>query len=75
MIIEDIPSFVTALPPTGALAGLDFGDKTIGIALSDRLRGTATPMETIRRRKFTLDAAQLMELLDRTLVVLALEGL
>ncbi|MGR3802240.1 Holliday junction resolvase RuvX [Marinibacterium profundimaris] len=75
MIIEDIPSFVTALPPTGALAGLDFGDKTIGIALSDRLRGTATPMETIRRRKFTLDAARLMEVmaeLEATGIVLGL---
>ena len=57
MILEDISDFAAGLPREGALAGLDFGDKTIGVALSDRLRGTATPMETIRRRKFTLDAA------------------
>lgn len=63
MIIEDVTDFHAALPPMRAIAGLDFGDKTIGVALSDSLRGTATPMETIRRKKFTLDAARLMEIL------------
>ena len=75
MILEDISDFAAGLPREGALAGLDFGDKTIGVALSDRLRGTATPMETIRRRKFTLDAAQLMELLDRLDAVAIVLGL
>ena len=32
-----------------AVAGLDYGDKTIGIAVSDTLRQVATPLETIRR--------------------------
>ena len=75
MILEDISDFAAGLPREGALAGLDFGDKTIGVALSDRLRGTATPMETIRRRKFTLDAARLMEVmaeLEATGIVLGL---
>lgn len=75
MILEDISDFAAGLPREGALAGLDFGDKTIGVALSDRLRGTATPMETIRRRKFTLDAAQLMDLLDRLDAVAIVLGL
>ncbi|QEW20105.1 Putative Holliday junction resolvase [Marinibacterium anthonyi] len=63
MIHDDITDFAAALPPMRAIAGLDFGDKTIGVALSDGLRGTATPMETIRRKKFTLDAARLMDIL------------
>jgi len=46
-----------------ALAGLDFGTKTIGVAVSDRMRGVASPLETIRRKKFSIDAAALMEIL------------
>ncbi len=48
-----------------ALAGLDLGDKTIGVAVSDSLRQVASPLETIRRRKFTADAEQLLEILDK----------
>lgn len=43
----------------GAILGLDLGAKTIGIAVSDRLRITATALETIRRSKFAADAARL----------------
>ncbi|WP_050932042.1 Holliday junction resolvase RuvX [Aestuariivita boseongensis] len=43
--------------------GLDLGTKTIGVALSDRLLSSATPMETIRRSKFTADAARLLEII------------
>ncbi|MDP4032613.1 MAG: Holliday junction resolvase RuvX [Pseudorhodobacter sp.] len=42
-----------------AIAGLDLGTKTIGVAVSDLLRGIATPVLTIRRVKFTDDAAEL----------------
>ena len=63
MICDTVEDFATALPPMRAIAGLDFGDKTIGVAVSDGLRGTATPLETIKRKKFTLDAARLMEIL------------
>ena len=45
---------------TGArLLGLDLGEKTIGLALSDRLLTVATPMETLKRGKFAADAARL----------------
>lgn len=43
----------------GPLMGLDPGTKTIGVAVSDGLRLTATPLETIRRSKFAADAARL----------------
>jgi putative Holliday junction resolvase len=46
----------------GALLGLDLGDKTIGVAACDPDRRLATPVETIRRTKFTADAARLMAL-------------
>ncbi len=44
------------------LFGLDVGTKTIGLALSDVLRRIATPLETISRKKFSLDAARLLDL-------------
>lgn len=62
MICETVPDFAAALPRHGALAGLDLGTVTIGVAVSDVLRGVATPVLTIKRKKFTLDAAQLLEL-------------
>jgi putative holliday junction resolvase len=46
------------------LIGLDVGAKTIGLALSDVMRQIATPLETIRRTKFTADAARLLALAE-----------
>lgn len=48
-----------ALAPDARLLGLDLGEKTIGLALSDRLLMVATPMETLKRGKFAADAARL----------------
>jgi putative holliday junction resolvase len=64
MIVSDIADFLAALPANRAIAGLDLGDKTIGVALSDLRRSVATPVEVIRREKFTLDAARLLALLS-----------
>jgi putative Holliday junction resolvase len=47
------------LKPDQRLLGLDLGEKTIGLALSDRLLTVATPFETLKRGKFTTDAARL----------------
>ena len=63
MIQDGIEGFATALPPMRAIAGIDLGEKTIGVAVSDTFRSVATPLETIRRRKFTLDAEALSALL------------
>lgn len=64
MICETIEDFVAALPPMRALAGLDLGEKTIGVAVSDRMLSVASPLQTIRRSKFTADAAALLVLTD-----------
>ncbi|MBS9718552.1 Holliday junction resolvase RuvX [Pseudohalocynthiibacter aestuariivivens] len=64
MIYDDISEFAAALPSMQAIAGIDFGEKTIGVAVSDSYRAVATPLETIRRKKFTLDAARLLEIAD-----------
>ena len=47
---------------TGALMGLDPGTKTLGLAISDRTRLIATPLLTIAREKFTIDAKKLLAL-------------
>ena len=62
MIHEDIEGYAATLPPMRGLMGLDLGDKTIGVAISDRLRSVASPHETVRRKKFGLDAARLLEI-------------
>lgn len=61
-VFETTEDFLAALPRDGALAGLDLGTKTIGVAVSDRRRLVATPLETVKRQKFTLDAARLLEI-------------
>ena len=63
MIHADIRDFAAALPRTAAVAGLDLGTATIGVAVSDSFRRVASPLETIRRKKFTVDAARLIEIL------------
>ncbi|ETX14336.1 Holliday junction resolvase [Roseivivax halodurans JCM 10272] len=60
MIHEDIQDFAAALPARAALSGLDLGDKTVGVAVSDRLLSVATPLETVKRKKFTADAERLL---------------
>ena len=64
MIFETPEEFLAALPPMRSLAGLDLGTATIGVAVSDTFWSVATPLETIRRKKFSADAAALMKILS-----------
>ena len=61
---EDVGAFALSLPARGALIGIDAGTKTLGLALSDITRLIASPLETIRRTKFTADAARLLALTE-----------
>lgn len=65
-IHEEIEALATT---PGPLIGLDLGTKTIGVAVSDGLRMTATGLETIKRKKFTTDAARLGEIANARGVV------
>lgn len=49
-------------PVRGAIFGLDLGTKTIGVAVSDPDRRLATGVGTIQRKKFSLDAVELLKL-------------
>lgn len=62
MIFDAITDFAALLPRGRAVMGLDPGTKTIGVAVSDRLLSVATPLETVKRVKFTTDAARLAEI-------------
>ena len=63
MIYDDTADFIAALPPMQALIGLDLGEKTIGVAVSDSFQSVDTPLETVRRKKFGVDAARLAEII------------
>jgi putative Holliday junction resolvase len=64
MAIIEPAELKTALPSGRRLLGLDLGSKTIGLAISDSSLAVASPLETIRRKKFTTDAEALMSLID-----------
>jgi putative Holliday junction resolvase len=62
MPVLTLPDAALLLPPRGALIGLDLGTKTIGVAASDPDRRVAAPVETIVRKKFSVDAARILVL-------------
>jgi len=64
VICEAGEEFAATLPAFGGIAGLDLGTVTIGVAMSDLMRGVATPVLTIKRKKFGVDADALLKLLD-----------
>ena len=45
---------------SGALMGIDPGTKTFGLAVSDSTRLIASPLYTIKRTKFSVDAAEIL---------------
>lgn len=55
-VLEDLHQ---AMAPGSRLLGLDLGSKTIGLAISDPGLSVASPIDTIRRTKFTKDAEAL----------------
>ena len=69
--IEALPGLVAG----GTLAGLDLGDKTIGVAISDRSLSMAHPRPVIVRKKFTLDATALLAVFEQNEVRAAVIGL
>ena len=64
MIYEDVSEFANELQSNNSLIGLDLGTKTIGVAVSDTILSVATPIKTIKRKKFSIDADQLLEIIS-----------
>ena len=65
MILGNPAELRAAIPAGARLIGLDVGTKTIGLALSDTRLVIASPLDTIRRRRFRDDAAALFAEIDR----------
>ncbi len=63
MAIRNPHALKALLPPGQRLIGLDLGEKTIGVAISDPALMVASPIDTIRRTKFTEDVKQLVKLM------------
>lgn len=61
---DDLADMAPVIPQMSALIGLDLGEKTIGIAVSDRLRQVATPLKTLKRGKFGVNATELAALIE-----------
>jgi putative Holliday junction resolvase len=63
MPVLDLLDLSAALPVHAPVLGLDLGEKTIGVAVSDTLRIVASPLELIRKTQFTKDAERLFALM------------
>lgn len=71
----DSAELISALPRNARVLGVDLGAKTIGLALSDVERRIATPLETLKRSKFTPDAKRISEIVARFEIGAILFGL
>ena len=63
MILDDLNAQAQEIPVMQAMMGLDLGTKTIGVAVSDGMQSVATPLETVKRKKFTQDAERLLQII------------
>ncbi|MFA7414885.1 MAG: Holliday junction resolvase RuvX [Rhizobium sp.] len=75
MTIMTIEELGAVLKPGHAIAGLDLGTKTIGIAMSDLGRRFSTPRPVIKRVKFTKDAEILLSFAEKEKVAAFIIGL
>ena len=69
MHIENQEEFSKKLPPDGRVLGLDVGETTIGLALSDSGRRIASPLSTIERTRFSKDMAKLESIVSSNKIV------
>jgi putative holliday junction resolvase len=75
MIFAQLADLRHALPYGKRLLALDLGEKTIGMAVSDPMLTVASPVDTIRRKKFTTDAEQLLQVMDARAIGALIIGL
>ena len=63
MVYNVIEEFIENIGVEGALMGLDLGEKTIGVAVSDTRQTVATGIKTIKRTKFQQDLTILTQII------------
>ena len=59
MAVVDLSELKLQMTAGLRLLGMDLGEKTIGLAISDTLISIATPFQTLRRGKFSIDAVKI----------------
>ncbi len=64
MPILDLAEMRAQISPGQRILGFDVGAKTIGLALADATLTIASPLEILRRTKFTKDAERIKALID-----------
>ena len=64
MAVVELTDLPAVTPANSPLVGLDLGEKTIGVAVSDATRTVASPLELIRKTKFTDDANALFRAIE-----------
>ncbi|WP_433948488.1 Holliday junction resolvase RuvX [Brevundimonas diminuta] len=64
MPVLDLSELPAACPPNTPWLGLGLGENTIGVSVSDTGRIIASPLELIRKTKFSQDAEQLFRIMD-----------
>ncbi|WP_162652260.1 Holliday junction resolvase RuvX [Lentilitoribacter sp. Alg239-R112] len=75
MAVIEIEKTLSLLEKGQTIAGLDLGTKTIGIAISDIGLSFANPRPVLKRRKFGLDAQELLKIYKSENVGAAIIGL
>ena len=75
MPVLDLLDLPAACPPDTPWIGLDLGEKTIGVAVSDSTRLIASPLELVRKSKFTQEAEHLFKLMAHRKVSALVIGL
>lgn len=75
MPFVDLDRLPDLVPKGRRLLGLDVGDRTVGLAISDGAWSLASPIGTIQRRKFTQDAERLLATVDEREVGALVVGL
>ncbi|MNE09149.1 putative Holliday junction resolvase [compost metagenome] len=75
MPVFDLSELSAACPPNTPWLGLDLGENTIGVAASDAGRIIASPLELIRKTKFSQDAERLFKIMDGRKVSALIIGL
>ena len=71
----DFTEFKQQLKPYKALLGFDYGEKRLGVAVSDLMRTIATPQKIIYRRTFEQDMAEIKKIITEKEVCGIIYGL
>ena len=62
--MDNQTNLIENLNTSQILVGLDLGSKTLGVAVSDRLKIIASPLSTIQRKGIKKDLSKLKDILD-----------